>query len=44
MGCSFKRHKELIIDFKTQLDQSGRKPKKILVGKGTEFYNKSIKS
>ena len=30
--------------FKNFLNESGRKPNKIWVDKGTEFYNRSIKS
>ena len=30
--------------FKKFLNESGRKPNKIWVDKGTEFYNRSIKS
>ena len=30
--------------FQKILDESGRKPKKIWVDKGTEFYNRSMKS
>ena len=42
MGYSFKRQKSNA--FQKTLDESNRKPNKIRVGKGSEFYNKSVKS
>ena len=42
MGCYFERKKCIIITkaFKNFLDESGRKPNRILVDKGSEFYNR----
>ena len=46
MGCSFKDKKGVsIVDaFQKILDHSIRKPNKIWVDKGSEFYNKSFKN
>ena len=46
MDYSFKRQKAIRINnaFQKILDESGRKPNKIRVGKGIEFYNRSVKS
>ena len=45
MGYSLKDKKEITITnvFQKILDESNRKPNKIWVDKGTEFYNRSIK-
>ena len=42
MGCSFNCI-TITNAFHKHLDESGRKPKKIWVGKCSEFYNRSIK-
>ena len=40
MGCSFKRQKRQIVNaFQSILDSSERKPNKIWVDQGSEFYN-----
>ena len=46
MDYSFKRQKGFRINnaFQKILDESGRKPNKIRVDKGIEFYNRSVKS
>ena len=47
MCCSFKRQKKvlpLLIHFKKKLDESGRKPNKTSVDKGSEFDTKQMKS
>ena len=45
MGCSFKRQKWMTIvnAFQSILDSSKRKPNKIWVDQGSEFYNSSFK-
>ena len=45
MGCFFKRQKKVtIVDaFQSILDNSKRKPNKIWVDQGSEFYNSSFK-
>ena len=46
MGCPFEREKGITITnaFQTILDESNRKPNKIWVDKGSELYNKAMKS
>ena len=46
MGCSFKRQKSVTIfnAFQIILKDSKRKPNKICVGNGSEFYNRSMES
>ena len=46
MGSSFKRQKSITITktFQKILDESNRKPNKIWVDEGSEFYNISMKS
>ena len=46
MGFSFKKQKNVTIinGFQKILDDSKKKPNKIWVDKGSEFYNKSMKS
>ena len=47
MGYSFKEIKkelQLLMIFKKTLDESNLKPNKIQVDKGSEFYNRSMKS
>ena len=46
MGCSFETQKGITITntFQKILKESSRKPNKIWVDKGSEFYNKSMKS
>ena len=46
MGCSFKIWKAVKITnaFQKILDESNCKPKKIWVDRGSEFYNRSMKS
>ena len=46
MGCSVKRQKgvSIIHVFQSILKKSNRKPNKIWVDKGSEFYNNSLKS
>ena len=46
MGYSFKVSKVITITnaFQIILDESTRKPNKIWVDKGNEFYNRSMKS
>ena len=41
MGCSLKD--KITNVFKNILDKSGRKPNKIWMDKGSEFYNRSMK-
>ena len=45
MGCSFKTQKRVtfVNAFQSILDNSKRKPSKIWVGQGSEFYNNSFK-
>ena len=44
MGCSFEREKGITItnSFQKLLDESGSKPNKIRVDKGSEFCNRSM--
>ena len=46
MGCSFKRQESCSITnaFLKILDKSNRKPNKILVDEGSNFYNCTMKS
>ena len=46
MGCSFNNKKGVTIvnAFQKILDHSKRKPNKLWVDKGREFYNRSMKS
>ena len=46
MGCSFKRQKGVTIAnaFQNILNSLKRKPNKIWVDKGSEFFNRSVKS
>ena len=46
MGYFFKDKKGIMITnvFQKKLDESNHKPNKILVDKGSEFYNRSMKS
>ena len=47
MGYSFEKIKkglQLLMLFKKALDESNFKPNKIQVDKGSEFYNRSMKS
>ena len=46
MGCSFKDKKgvSIVNAFQSILKKSNRKPDKITVDKGGEFYNRSLKS
>ena len=45
MGCSFERQGVSIVNaFQSILNKSNRKPNKIWVDKGSEFYNRSMKS
>ena len=45
MGCSFKRQGVTIVNaFQNMLDDSKRKPNKTWVDKGSEFYNRLMKS
>ena len=46
MGCSFKRQKKgvtVVNAFQSILNDLKRKPNKIWVGQGSEFYNSSFK-
>ena len=45
MGCSFERQGVSIVNaFQSILNKSNRKPNKIWVDKGSEFYNRLMKS
>ena len=46
MRCSLKDKKGITItnDFRKNLDESNRRPNKIWVDKGSEFYNRSMNS
>ena len=46
MGCSYISQKSITITnvFQNFLDESNRKPNKIWADKGSEFYNRSVKS
>ena len=45
MGCSYKKKGTNVVnEFKKLLDNLKRKPNKRWVDKGSEFYNRSLKS